>query len=46
VVAPFGPVHRWRTAVGALADAGTPVLARSRWRLGELTLPWSAVAPA
>lgn len=45
VVAPFGPVHRWETALQALRAAGWPVLARSRWRLGELTVPWAAVAP-
>lgn len=45
VVAPFGPVHRWRTALAALETSGWPVLARSRWRLGELTLPWASVAP-
>jgi hypothetical protein len=45
-VAPFGPVHRWQTALGALQAAGWPQQARSRWRLGEVTLPWDAVAPA
>jgi hypothetical protein len=45
-VAPFGPVHRWQTALGAMLGAGWPVQARSRWRLGEVTVPWSAVAPA
>jgi hypothetical protein len=45
-MSPFGPVQRWQTAVGALGDAGWPVLARGRWRLGELTVPWHAVAPA
>ena len=44
-VAPFGPVHRWRTALGALVDGGWPVLERSRWPLGEATVPWEAVAP-
>lgn len=46
VVAPFGPVHRWETALGRLVDAGWPLEGRSRWRLGELTVPWRAVAPA
>jgi len=42
----YGPVQRWLATVETLRDAGWPVLAgRSRWRLGELTLPWSAVAP-
>lgn len=44
-VAPFGPVHRWRTAVGAMRDAGWPVRSPGRWRLGEVTVDWSAVAP-
>ncbi len=44
-VAPFGPVHRWRTAVEALAADGWPVRGRSRWRLGEVGVDWSAVAP-
>lgn len=42
----FGADHRWRTALQALADAGWPVQARARWRLGEVTVPWSLVAPA
>ena len=41
----FGPVQRWRAALDALAGAGWPVGGRARWRLGELTLPWDAVAP-
>lgn len=44
-VAPFGPVHRWRTALGALADSGWPLLGQNRWRLGELTVPWEVVRP-
>lgn len=44
-VSPFGPVHRWRTALEALTLAGWPVRERSRWRLGEVTVPWSSVAP-
>lgn len=44
--APFGAEQRWRAALGALSDAGWPVQARSRWRLGEVTVPWAAVAPA
>nr|WP_204965046.1 class I SAM-dependent methyltransferase [Microbacterium dextranolyticum] len=43
--APFGATHRWRTAVQALDEAGWPVRGRSRWRLGEVTVPWSLVAP-
>ncbi|WP_435819931.1 class I SAM-dependent methyltransferase [Micromonospora purpureochromogenes] len=44
--AAFGPRQRWLRAVGALKQAGWPVLDRPhRWRQGELTLPWPAVAP-
>lgn len=42
----FGPEQRWRAALTAMSTAGWPVLGRSRWRLGEVTVPWSAVAPA
>ncbi|HEX3965191.1 MAG TPA: class I SAM-dependent methyltransferase [Trebonia sp.] len=46
----FGPRQRWLAAVTALS-AGWPVLRHAprggprRWRLGEVTLPWAAVAP-
>jgi hypothetical protein len=43
---PFGASQRWEAALIALVAAGWPVQERSRWRLGELTVPWSAVAPA
>jgi hypothetical protein len=43
-VAPFGPVHRWRTALDAMVAAGWPLLGRARWRLGEVGVPWDAVA--
>jgi hypothetical protein len=40
---PFGPRQRWVAAVRRLRDDGVPVLdGRSRWRLGELTVPWPA----
>jgi hypothetical protein len=43
---PFGPRQRWLQAVGALRDAGWPVHdGPRRWRLGELTVDWTAVAP-
>jgi hypothetical protein len=43
----FGPRQRWAAAVGALADQGWPMVGSSRrWRHGELTVRWSAVAPA
>ena len=42
----FGATQRFLAAVTALRDQGWPVLGgKSRWRLGELTLPWDAVAP-
>jgi hypothetical protein len=45
--APFGPRQRWLRTVAGLRESGWPVLDRPRrWRLGELTVPWSAVAPA
>jgi hypothetical protein len=38
---PFGPRQRWLAAVGRLRDRGRPVLdGPSRWRRGELTVPW------
>jgi hypothetical protein len=43
----FGATQRFLAAVAALRDQGWPVLGgRTRWRLGELTLSWDAVAPA
>ena len=46
-LAAFGAQQRWIATVEALRAGGMPVLGtRARWRLGELTLPWSAVAPA
>ena len=44
-LSPFGSVHRWQAALGSLVERGWPLVARSRWRLGELTVPWAAVAP-
>jgi hypothetical protein len=47
----FGPRQRWIAAVGLLArdhpvHTGAPLGGRARWRLGEVTLPWSAAGPA
>jgi hypothetical protein len=28
-----------------MQQAGWPLVERSRWRLGEVTVPWSAVEP-
>ena len=42
----FGVRQRWLATVTALRASGVPVLdGPSRWRLGELTVPWSLVAP-
>jgi hypothetical protein len=47
----FGPRQRWLAAVTSLS-ADWPVLRHPprggprRWRLGELTLPWTVLAPA
>lgn len=42
----YGPAQRWIATVQALAQAGWPIqTARTRWRLGELTVPWSALEP-
>ncbi|WP_394357805.1 methyltransferase domain-containing protein [Microbacterium betulae] len=46
-LSPFGPVQRWIGTVEALRRDGWPVAGtRSRWRLGEITVPWAAVMPA
>jgi hypothetical protein len=40
----YGPRQRWLAAVTALRHEGWPVLDRpARWRLGEVTVKWSAV---
>lgn len=45
--ATFGPRQRWADMCARLRAAGWPVLdGPRRWRLGELSVPWSAVAPA
>ena len=42
----YGPTQRWMATVATLRESGWPVLGtRTRWRLGELTLPWASVAP-
>lgn len=43
----FGAVQRWLAAVAALRAQGIPIQGtKSRWRLGELTVPWHTVSPA
>jgi SAM-dependent methyltransferase len=42
----FGVRQRWLATVRSLREVGVEVLdGPSRWRLGELTVPWSEVAP-
>jgi hypothetical protein len=42
----FGPRQRWTGAVETLANQGWPLIGSTRrWRHGELTVRWSAVAP-
>lgn len=42
----FGPSQRWIAVARALKADGWPVLGtQSRWKLGELTVEWAAVAP-
>jgi hypothetical protein len=42
----FGPRQRWSEAAKSLAAQGVPVIGGPpRWRLGELTVAWSAVSP-
>ena len=44
--ATFGARQRWIAAIEYLQQTGTPIIdGRARWRLGEVTVPWSAVAP-
>jgi hypothetical protein len=43
---PFGARQRWVGAVESLVELGYPVWDnKTRWRLGEVTVPWSVVAP-
>ncbi len=44
--ASYGVRQRFMTTAAALRDSGWPLLdGPSRWRLGELTVAWEAVAP-
>jgi hypothetical protein len=46
-LASFGNRQRWMAMCRSLRDGGWPVQdGASRWRLGELTVGWDAVAPA
>jgi hypothetical protein len=45
-LAAYGSKQRWIAVAQGMRDAGWPVVGdRSRWRLGELTVAWEAVAP-
>jgi hypothetical protein len=45
-LAAYGPTQRWIAVAQGMRDAGWPVRAsKARWRLGELTVDWAAVAP-
>ena len=42
----FGAAQRWVACCVQLVDAGWPLIGdKKRWRLGELTIDWAAVAP-
>lgn len=43
----FGANQRWIASASAMKEAGWPIIGgKSRWRLGELTVAWRAVAPS
>lgn len=42
----YSPVQRWVATVRGMKDSGWPVRDNAtRWRLGEITVDWDAVAP-
>jgi hypothetical protein len=42
----YGPRQRWMHTIATVRTAGWPILDRpARWRLGEVTIAWSAVPP-
>lgn len=42
----YGPSQRWIATAAAMRDGGWPIAGgKARWRLGELTVAWSAVSP-
>lgn len=42
----YGPSQRWIATAESLLGLGWPVLgSKARWKLGELTIAWSAIAP-
>ncbi|GAB95843.1 hypothetical protein KILIM_027_00260 [Kineosphaera limosa NBRC 100340] len=45
-LAPYGRRQRFLEAVSHVGEQGWPIIGgRSRWRLGEVTVAWAAVAP-
>ncbi|MCY7413837.1 MAG: class I SAM-dependent methyltransferase [Salinibacterium sp.] len=43
----YGPSQRWVAVASSMRMLGWPITGtKSRWRLGELTVGWEAVAPA
>ncbi|MCU1527436.1 MAG: methylase [Frondihabitans sp.] len=45
-LAVYSPVQRWVASAEGMRASGWPVLhGRTRWRLGEITVPWASVAP-
>jgi len=46
VFSPYGQRQRWVATIRTVREEGWPVLGgASRWRLGEVTVPWESVAP-
>jgi len=42
----YSPAQRWVAVATSMREAGWPVVGgKGRWRLGELTVAWDAVAP-
>jgi hypothetical protein len=42
----YSPAQRWVAVAASMKESGWPILGgRARWRLGELTVAWEAVAP-
>jgi SAM-dependent methyltransferase len=41
----YGPSQRWIATAETMRETWPVLGTRSRWRLGELTVPWPAIAP-
>jgi hypothetical protein len=45
-LSPFGARQRWVAAVEMMVENGVPIKdSKTRWRLGEVTVPWPVVSP-